>query len=106
MHGQADAHDQSAMHSHAQDGAQANAVHTHTASTAARAGHQTGHDSGHVSGHKCNVCATCCQAAAIAGFSAPVQLQPLPQADLAEPFVLIHARASAVPDKPPRLARI
>jgi len=57
-------------------------------------------------GHKCGVCAACCHGAVIAGFSATPVHPALPQADLAEPFVLIHARASSVPDKPPRLARV
>lgn len=57
-------------------------------------------------GHKCGVCAACCHGAAMAGFSATPLSPPLPQADLAEPFVLIHARAASVPDKPPRLARV
>jgi hypothetical protein len=57
-------------------------------------------------GHKCGVCAACCHGAAIAGFSATPLVPPPPQANLAEPFVLIHARAASVPDKPPRLTRV
>jgi hypothetical protein len=57
-------------------------------------------------GHKCGVCAACCHGAVIAGFTATPVQPALPQADMAEPFVLIHARASSVPDKPPRLTRV
>ena len=53
--------------------------------------------------HKCGVCASCCHSAAIAEFPRLVAFAPLPQAELAEPFVLIHARPSQVPDKPPRV---
>ncbi len=52
--------------------------------------------------HKCGVCASCCNLAAIAEFPQLVAFAPVPQAELAEPFVLIHARPSQVPDKPPR----
>lgn len=52
--------------------------------------------------HKCGVCASCCHSVAIAEFPELVVFAPLPQAELAEPFVLIHARPSQVPDKPPR----
>lgn len=52
--------------------------------------------------HKCAVCASCCNIVAITEFPLLVVLPPMPQADLAEPFVLIHARPSQVPDKPPR----
>jgi hypothetical protein len=52
--------------------------------------------------HKCGVCASCCHSIAIAEFPALVAFAPAPQADLVEPFVLIQARPSPVPDKPPR----
>jgi len=52
--------------------------------------------------HKCAVCASCCSIVAITEFPPLVAFAPVPQADLAEPFVLIHARPSSVPDKPPR----
>jgi hypothetical protein len=54
------------------------------------------------SSHKCPVCASCCHGAAIAQFPSLAVLAPAPQAEPAEPFVLIHARPSTVPDKPPR----
>jgi hypothetical protein len=54
------------------------------------------------SSHKCPVCASCCHGAAIAQFASLAVLAPAPQAESAEPFVLIHARPSPVPDKPPR----
>ena len=53
-------------------------------------------------GHKCAVCASCCNIVAITEFPQLVAFAPVPQAVLAEPFVLIHARPSQVPDKPPR----
>jgi hypothetical protein len=52
--------------------------------------------------HKCAVCASCCNIVAITEFPQLVAFAPVPQAELAEPFVLIHARPSQVPDKPPR----
>ncbi|TWO68008.1 hypothetical protein FN976_23975 [Caenimonas sedimenti] len=51
---------------------------------------------------KCGVCASCCNSVAVAAFHELVAFGPVPQAELAEPFVLIHARPSQVPDKPPR----
>lgn len=53
--------------------------------------------------HKCGVCASCCHSIAIAEFPQLVAFAPAPQADLVEPFVLIQARPSPVPDKPPRV---
>ncbi len=52
--------------------------------------------------HKCAVCASCCNVVAITEVPLLLALAPMPQAELAEPFVLIHARPSQVPDKPPR----
>ncbi|MES2188519.1 MAG: hypothetical protein V4454_00230 [Pseudomonadota bacterium] len=52
--------------------------------------------------HKCGICAACCSVIAIADFPQTVELQPSPKADLAEPFILIHAVPSRLPDKPPR----
>lgn len=52
--------------------------------------------------HKCPVCASCCNIVAITEFPQLAAFAPLPQAESAEPFVLIHARPSQVPDKPPR----
>ncbi|HSV50720.1 MAG TPA: hypothetical protein VLJ57_01285 [Burkholderiaceae bacterium] len=52
--------------------------------------------------HKCGVCASCCHSVAIAEFHQLLAFAPAPQADLVEPFVLIQARPSPVPDKPPR----
>jgi hypothetical protein len=52
--------------------------------------------------HKCSVCAACCNVIALTESPATVQVQSLPKADLAEPFVLIHAVASRLPDRPPR----
>ena len=52
--------------------------------------------------HKCGVCAACCSVIAIADFPPTVEVQLSPKADLAEPFVLIHAVPSRPPEKPPR----
>lgn len=52
--------------------------------------------------HKCGVCASCCHGVAIAEHPQRVAFAPAPQADLIEPLVLIQARPSPVPDKPPR----
>lgn len=52
--------------------------------------------------HKCPVCASCCNSVAITEFPQLAAFAPAPQAESAEPFVLIHARPSQVPDKPPR----
>lgn len=52
--------------------------------------------------HKCGVCASCCHSVAIAEFPQLLAFAAAPQADLVEPFVLIQARPSPVPDKPPR----
>lgn len=52
--------------------------------------------------HKCAVCASCCNLVAVAEFPEFLEFTALPQAALAEPFVLIHPRPSQVPDKPPR----
>ena len=52
--------------------------------------------------HKCGVCAACCSVMAISDFPQTAEVQSSPQADLVEPFVLIHAVTSRLPDKPPR----
>ena len=53
--------------------------------------------------HKCGVCASCCNAAAISDFPLSIEVQLLPQAELVEPFVLISAVPSRLPEKPPRV---
>lgn len=52
--------------------------------------------------HKCGVCASCCSVLAISNFPQTVEVQLSPKADLVEPFVLIHAVPSRIPEKPPR----
>ena len=52
--------------------------------------------------HECSVCAACSNAVAITTVASSVGAMPLPQAELAEPFVLIQRRPAPVPDKPPR----
>lgn len=53
-------------------------------------------------GHKCSICAACCNGAALVGMEYVVAMTPAPQEKLAEPFVLIYALATPVPEKPPR----
>lgn len=53
--------------------------------------------------HECSVCASCSNAVAMTTVASSVGTMPLPQTDLAEPFVLIQRRAAPVPDKPPRV---
>ena len=84
----ADQHDHS-QHSHAGD------------VPATKAAHDSGKQLPDVA-HKCSVCASCCNSVAITEVPQLVAFAPVPQADLAEPFVLIHARPSQVPYKPPR----
>ncbi|WP_137895344.1 hypothetical protein [Ramlibacter sp. 2FC] len=52
--------------------------------------------------HQCNLCASCCFQLAIAGPSLLPLLAAAPQADLAEPLVLIRALPARLPEKPPR----
>lgn len=52
--------------------------------------------------HKCGVCAACSSVIAITDFPLTVEVQLPPKADLAEPFVLIHAVPTRLPEKPPR----
>ena len=52
--------------------------------------------------HKCGVCASCCHSLAIAEFPHWPSFSPAPQAELAEPFLLILTTPSSVLDKPPR----
>lgn len=54
------------------------------------------------SSHKCSICAACCNSVAIVGLELVINAAPAPKTKLAEPVVLILARATPVPDKPPR----
>ncbi len=54
------------------------------------------------SSHKCGVCAACCSVVAIADFPQTVEVQSSPKVALVEPFVLINAVPSRLPEKPPR----
>ncbi len=53
--------------------------------------------------HSCGVCAACSHVMGVTDFPQTFEAQGLPQADLAEPFILIHAVPSRLPDKPPRV---
>lgn len=53
-------------------------------------------------GQKCSICAACCNGVALVGVSHMAAVAPAAQAELADPFVLIHTRPTPVPDKPPR----
>lgn len=52
--------------------------------------------------HKCGVCASCCHSIAISSSPVTVSAQPLPAADMAEPFVVIHAVPPQALERPPR----
>lgn len=52
-------------------------------------------------GHTCAVCASC-NSPALAEFPHWRSFEVLPQAESAEPFMLIHAPPFRLPDKPPR----
>lgn len=52
--------------------------------------------------HACGVCAACCHAVALAQTPHWPAVQPVPAAEPAEPLTAVLARASPVPDKPPR----
>ena len=91
---------------------QAPAEHDHTQHSHGKHSHadevravEVAHDIGKQppdAGHKCGVCAACCYGVALVEFTHVPVAAPVPQAVLVEPVVLIHARASPVPDKPPR----
>ena len=52
--------------------------------------------------HQCSLCAACCHGVGITQLPPMWQASPAPQADLANPFVLIVSHAPPLPDKPPR----
>lgn len=52
--------------------------------------------------HMCGACASCCNGSAIAALEGWPHFAPLPQIGSTEPFVLIYAAPSQLPDKPPR----
>lgn len=52
--------------------------------------------------HKCNVCASCCNAAGIPPAALVVAPALLLQADFGSPSPAVHSRPLLVPDKPPR----
>lgn len=52
--------------------------------------------------HSCSVCAACCQGVALLNLPVVLPVLAAPRIDSAEPFVLIAALPSSVPDKPPR----
>lgn len=53
-------------------------------------------------GHKCSICAACCNGVGLVGIDYVVALAPASQVHLAEPFALVRALPTPVPDKPPR----
>lgn len=85
-------HDHAAMHNHS--GGDAAQGHAHAADPASNASPDTG--------HKCSICAACCNGVALVGVNRMAAIPPAPQAEWAEPFVLIHTLPAPVPDKPPR----
>lgn len=52
--------------------------------------------------HKCGICASCCHSLAIAQNVRWSAFSPVPQAESAEPFLLIRTTPATVLDKPPR----
>lgn len=52
--------------------------------------------------HKCGICAACCHSIALSSSPPAVSAQPLPAADLLEPFVVIHAVSPQALERPPR----
>lgn len=84
-------HDHATPHSHTSDAAQG---HAQAADPAQGASPDTG--------QKCSICAACCSGVALVGLDQVLAMTPAPQAELAEPFVLIHTLPTPVPDKPPR----
>lgn len=86
-----EAHDHAVMHSHT---GEADLSHAHAAHPAP--------DTSPDADHTCSICAACCNGMALVGLNHMATVAPAPQAQLAEPFVLIHTRATPVPDKPPR----
>lgn len=86
-----ESHDHAAMHSHTGDAEQSHALAAHPA-----------HDASPDADHSCSICAACCNGMALVGLNHMAAMSPAPQAQLAEPFVLIHTRDTPVPDKPPR----
>jgi hypothetical protein len=85
-------HDHVAMHGHSGDAAQGH--HAHATDPAP--------DASADADHTCSICAACCNGMALVGVSHMAAVAPAAQAELAEPFVLIHTLPTPVPDKPPR----
>ena len=52
--------------------------------------------------HQCSVCAACCHNVGITELPSMSHAPSAPQADLADPFVLISSPCLSLPDKPPR----
>jgi hypothetical protein len=85
-------HEHADMHSLSGDAAQGH--HAHVADPAP--------DASPDDNHQCSICAACCNGVALVGVSYMEAVAPAAQAELAEPFVLIHTLPTPVPDKPPR----
>lgn len=77
-------------------------MHAHSQAQAENSGDSADHSQMPDAAHKCGVCASCCHAAAITQLPQRLVFTAGPQAVMDEPFVLIFARPSQVPDKPPR----
>ena len=98
-----------ATHEVAGSGAQAGAqhrhdhsTHTHQAGDGANKGTPTGKAAVADLQHQCSLCAACCHSVGITELPAIWQAASVPQADLADPFVLIVSHLAPFPDKPPR----
>ena len=86
-----DHHDHAAMHGHTFQAEQGNAQ---PADPTPGASPDTG--------HKCSICAACCNGVGLVGVDYVVTMAPASQVQLAEPFALVRALPTPVPDKPPR----
>lgn len=75
-------------------------THTHDAGYVAKK--STGKAAVADAQHQCSLCAACCHSVGITQLASMGQASTAPQADLADPFVLIVSHAPPLPDKPPR----
>lgn len=79
-----------------------NAGHSHEAGAVAKPGTPTGKAAVADTQHQCSLCAACCHSVGIMELPSAWQADSAPQAELADPFVLIVSHLTPLPDKPPR----
>jgi hypothetical protein len=78
------------------------ASHSHEAGDVAKPGTPSGKAAVADTQHQCSLCAACCHSVGITELPSIWQAASVPQADLADPFVLIVSHLTPLPDKPPR----